>query len=75
MEPITFSMKVVSGEFSEDSEVYNFSLQAGDELTLMGQAELLCVQSPREKSRLAALLRRLGKAGGALGRPTRAKVL
>ncbi|XP_017570214.1 GRB2-associated and regulator of MAPK protein 2 [Pygocentrus nattereri] len=74
MEPITFSMKVVSGEFSEDSEVYNFSLQAGDELTLMGQAELLCVQSPREKSRLAALLRRLGKAGGALGRPTRAKV-
>uniref|UniRef100_A0A3B1KB59 GRB2 associated regulator of MAPK1 subtype 2 n=1 Tax=Astyanax mexicanus TaxID=7994 RepID=A0A3B1KB59_ASTMX len=74
VEPITFSMKVVSGEFSEDSEVYNFSLQAGDELTLMGQAELLCVQSPREKSRLAALLRRLGKAGGALGRPTRAKV-
>ncbi|XP_066533837.1 GRB2-associated and regulator of MAPK protein 2 [Hoplias malabaricus] len=74
MEPVTFSMKVVSGEFSEDSEVYNFSLQAGDELTLMGQAELLCVQSPREKSRLAALLRRLGKASGALGRPTRAKV-
>uniref|UniRef100_A0A672T8E3 GRB2 associated regulator of MAPK1 subtype 2 n=1 Tax=Sinocyclocheilus grahami TaxID=75366 RepID=A0A672T8E3_SINGR len=74
MEPITFSVKVVSGEFTEDSELYNFSLQAGDELTLMGQAELLCVQSTREKSRLTALLRRLGKAGGALGRPTRTKM-
>ncbi|XP_076872636.1 GRB2-associated and regulator of MAPK protein 2 isoform X2 [Brachyhypopomus gauderio] len=74
MEPITFSMKVVSGEFSEDSEVYNFSLQVGDELTLMGQAELLCVQSPRDKSRLSALLRRLGKASGALGRPARTKM-
>uniref|UniRef100_A0A9J8D7C8 GRB2 associated regulator of MAPK1 subtype 2 n=1 Tax=Cyprinus carpio carpio TaxID=630221 RepID=A0A9J8D7C8_CYPCA len=74
MEPITFSVKVVSGEFTEDSELYNFSLQAGDELTLMGQAELLCVQSTREKSRLTALLRRLGKAGGALGRPARTKM-
>ncbi|KAF7694424.1 hypothetical protein HF521_008177 [Silurus meridionalis] len=74
MEPITFSMKVVSGEFSEDSEVYNFSLQAGDELTPMGRAELLCVQSAREKSRLAALLRRLGRVSGASGRPTRTKL-
>ncbi|XP_059368092.1 GRB2-associated and regulator of MAPK protein 2-like [Carassius carassius] len=74
MEPITFSVKVVSGEFTEDSELYNFSLQAGDELTLMGQAELLCVQSTREKSRLTALLRRLGKASGALGRPVRTKM-
>lgn len=65
---------MVSGEFTEDSELYNFSLQAGDELTLMGQAELLCVQSTREKSRLTALLRRLGKAGGALGRPARTKM-
>uniref|UniRef100_A0AAY5ERC8 GRB2 associated, regulator of MAPK1-like n=1 Tax=Electrophorus electricus TaxID=8005 RepID=A0AAY5ERC8_ELEEL len=73
MEPITFSMKVVSGEFSEDSEVYNFSLQAGDELTLMGRTELLCVQSPRDKSRLGALLRRLGRVGGAPGRSARAK--
>uniref|UniRef100_A0A8C3ZMC8 CABIT domain-containing protein n=1 Tax=Denticeps clupeoides TaxID=299321 RepID=A0A8C3ZMC8_9TELE len=76
MEAITFSVKVVSGEFSEDSEVYNFTLQAGDELTLMGQAELLCVQGggpARERSRLGALLRRLGKAG-ALGRPTRTKM-
>uniref|UniRef100_A0A2R9CIJ4 CABIT domain-containing protein n=1 Tax=Pan paniscus TaxID=9597 RepID=A0A2R9CIJ4_PANPA len=30
MEAITFSVKVVSGEFSEDSEVYNFTLHAGD---------------------------------------------
>ncbi|XP_041950787.1 GRB2-associated and regulator of MAPK protein 2 [Alosa sapidissima] len=86
MENITFSVKVVSGEFSEDSEVYNFTLQAGDELSLMGQAELLCVQggsgsssssssssSRGERSRLGALLRRLGKAG-ALGRPARTKM-
>lgn len=65
---------MVSGEFTEDSELYNFSLQAGDELTLMGQAELLCVQSTREKSRLTALLRRLGKAGGGLGRAARTKM-
>ncbi|XP_051500260.1 GRB2-associated and regulator of MAPK protein 2-like [Myxocyprinus asiaticus] len=74
LEPITFSVKVVSGEFTEDSELYNFSLQTGDELTLMGQAELLCVQSTREKSRLTTLLRRLGKASGALGRPARTKM-
>ncbi|KAF3850141.1 hypothetical protein F7725_019860 [Dissostichus mawsoni] len=42
METITFSVKVVSGEFSEDSEAYSFTLQAGDELSLMGKAELLC---------------------------------
>lgn len=64
----------MSGEFSEDSEVYNFSLQAGDELTPMGRAELLCVQSAREKSRLAVLLRRLGRVGGASGRPIRTKL-
>ncbi|ELK27402.1 Protein FAM59B [Myotis davidii] len=53
MEAITFSVKVVSGEFSEDSEVYNFTLHAGDELTLMGQAEILwshalCLQVKEE---------------------------
>ncbi|XP_067326402.1 GRB2-associated and regulator of MAPK protein 2 [Anolis sagrei] len=63
LEAITFSVKVVSGEFSEDSEVYNFSLHAGDELTLMGQAEILCAKAPKEKSRLNTLLRKLGKAG------------
>ncbi|XP_067098368.1 GRB2-associated and regulator of MAPK protein 2 [Osmerus mordax] len=61
METITFSVKVVSGEFSEDSEPYSFTLQAGDELSLMGKAELLCATPSREKSGLSALLRRLGK--------------
>nr|XP_056708683.1 GRB2-associated and regulator of MAPK protein 2 [Euleptes europaea] len=64
MEAITFSVKVVSGEFSEDSEVYNFTLHAGDELTLMGQAEILCAKAAKEKSRFNTLLRKLGKAGG-----------
>uniref|UniRef100_A0A8C6K8F2 GRB2 associated regulator of MAPK1 subtype 2 n=1 Tax=Nothobranchius furzeri TaxID=105023 RepID=A0A8C6K8F2_NOTFU len=58
MEAITFSVKVVSGEFSEDSEPYSFTLQAGDELSLMGKAELLCATPPREKTGLSALLRR-----------------
>lgn len=61
MEPITFSVKVVSGEFSDDSEPYSFSLQAGDELSLMGKAELLCATPSKEKTGLSALLRRLGK--------------
>ncbi|XP_078397593.1 GRB2-associated and regulator of MAPK protein 2 isoform X2 [Cetorhinus maximus] len=61
MEAITFSVKVVSGEFSEDSEVYNFTLHAGDELTLMGQAEILCAKSVKEKSRFNTILRKLGK--------------
>ncbi|XP_033001131.1 GRB2-associated and regulator of MAPK protein 2 [Lacerta agilis] len=67
MESITFSVKVVSGEFSEDSEVYNFTLHAGDELTLMGQAEILCAKAAKEKSRFNTLLRKLGKAGVAGG--------
>ncbi|KAM9778684.1 GRB2-associated and regulator of MAPK protein 2 [Syngnathus typhle] len=61
METITFSVKVVSGEFSEDSEPYSFTLQAGDELSLMGKAELLCATPTKEKTGLSALLRRLGK--------------
>ncbi|KAK5879795.1 hypothetical protein CesoFtcFv8_022881 [Champsocephalus esox] len=61
METITFSVKVVSGEFSEDSEAYSFTLQAGDELSLMGKAELLCATPSKEKTGLTALLRRLGK--------------
>uniref|UniRef100_A0A7N5JQ46 GRB2 associated regulator of MAPK1 subtype 2 n=1 Tax=Ailuropoda melanoleuca TaxID=9646 RepID=A0A7N5JQ46_AILME len=60
MEAITFSVKVVSGEFSEDSEVHNFTLHAGDELTLMGQAEILCAKTPKERSRFTTLLRKLG---------------
>ncbi|XP_078255527.1 GRB2-associated and regulator of MAPK protein 2 isoform X1 [Rhinoraja longicauda] len=62
MEAITFSVKVVSGEFSEDSEVYNFMLHAGDELTLMGQAEILCAKTVKEKSRFNTILRKLGKS-------------
>nr|XP_008511287.1 PREDICTED: GRB2-associated and regulator of MAPK protein-like [Equus przewalskii] len=58
MEAITFSVKVVSGEFSEDSEVYNFTLHAGDELTLMGQAEILCAKTSKERSRFTTLLRK-----------------
>ncbi|XP_068198568.1 GRB2-associated and regulator of MAPK protein 2 [Antennarius striatus] len=61
METISFSVKVVSGEFSEDSEPYSFTLQAGDELSLMGKAELLCATPSKEKTGLSALLRRLGK--------------
>ncbi|NXX85545.1 GARE2 protein, partial [Urocolius indicus] len=67
MEAITFSVKVVSGEFSEDSEVYNFTLHAGDELTLMGQAEILCAKTVKEKSRFNSILRKLGKAAPAAG--------
>uniref|UniRef100_A0A8C3FXR6 GRB2 associated regulator of MAPK1 subtype 2 n=1 Tax=Chrysemys picta bellii TaxID=8478 RepID=A0A8C3FXR6_CHRPI len=74
MEAITFSVKVVSGEFSEDSEVYNFTLQAGDELTLMGQAEILCAKGAKEKWRLPTLLRRLGRAGPPGGKPVKGKV-
>lgn len=54
-------LQVVSGEFSEDSEPYSFTLQAGDELSLMGKAELLCATPSKEKTGLTALLRRLGK--------------
>lgn len=56
-----FLVQVVSGEFSEDSEPYSFTLQAGDELSLMGKAELLCATPSKEKAGLSALLRRLGK--------------
>ncbi|XP_053317276.1 GRB2-associated and regulator of MAPK protein 2 [Spea bombifrons] len=73
MEAITFSVKVVSGEFSEDSEVYNFTLHAGDELTLMGQAEILCAKTVKEKSRFNTILRKLGKTG-TLGKQVKGKM-
>ncbi|XP_059837229.1 GRB2-associated and regulator of MAPK protein 2 [Hypanus sabinus] len=73
MEAITFSVKVVSGEFSEDSEVYNFTLHAGDELTLMGQAEILCAKTVKEKSRFNTILRKLGK-GGTLNKQVKGKM-
>ncbi|KAM8809763.1 LOW QUALITY PROTEIN: GRB2-associated and regulator of MAPK protein 2 [Eudromia elegans] len=74
MEAITFSVKVVSGEFSEDSEVYNFTLHAGDELTPMGQAEILCARAGRERWRLGSLLRRLGRAAPAGARQPRGRM-
>uniref|UniRef100_A0A7M4FSM9 GRB2 associated regulator of MAPK1 subtype 2 n=1 Tax=Crocodylus porosus TaxID=8502 RepID=A0A7M4FSM9_CROPO len=74
MEAITFSVKVVSGEFSEDSEVYNFTLHAGDELTLMGQAEILCAKAGKEKWRFNSLLRKLGRAAPAAARAAKGKM-
>ncbi|XP_077345266.1 GRB2-associated and regulator of MAPK protein 2 isoform X1 [Lithobates pipiens] len=73
MEAITFSVKVVSGEFSEDSEVYNFTLHTGDELTLMGQAEILCAKTVKEKSRFNTILKKLGKTG-TLGKQVKGKM-
>ncbi|KAG8431958.1 hypothetical protein GDO86_018956 [Hymenochirus boettgeri] len=73
MESITFSVKVVSGEFSEDSEVYNFTLNTGDELTLMGQAEILCAKTVKEKSRFNTILKKLGKTGP-LGKQVKGKM-
>ncbi|XP_075705054.1 GRB2-associated and regulator of MAPK protein 2 isoform X1 [Rhinoderma darwinii] len=73
MEAITFSVKVVSGEFSEDSEVYNFTLHTGDELTLMGQAEILCAKTVKEKSRFNTILRKLGKTG-TMGKQVKGKM-
>ncbi|CAH2245424.1 Hypothetical predicted protein [Pelobates cultripes] len=73
MEAITFSVKVVSGEFSEDSEVYNFTLHTGDELTLMGQAEILCAKTVKEKSRFNTILKKFGKTG-TLGKQVKGKM-
>ncbi|KAJ8403233.1 hypothetical protein AAFF_G00354500 [Aldrovandia affinis] len=61
MEEITFSVKVASGECNEDTEVYNITLSTGDELTLMGQAEILYAKTAKEKSRLNTLFKKIGK--------------
>uniref|UniRef100_A0A8C7H282 GRB2 associated regulator of MAPK1 subtype 2 n=1 Tax=Oncorhynchus kisutch TaxID=8019 RepID=A0A8C7H282_ONCKI len=61
METISFTVKVLSGEFSEDSESYSVVLQPGDELSLTGKAEFLTATPTTEKTGLSALLRRLGK--------------
>uniref|UniRef100_UPI00358F3912 GRB2-associated and regulator of MAPK protein 1-like n=1 Tax=Myxine glutinosa TaxID=7769 RepID=UPI00358F3912 len=63
MEDISFSVKVGSGEFSEDSEVYNFTLCAGDELTLMGQAEIFCCKSTKDRFKFNSLVRKIGRLG------------
>ncbi|XP_054841391.1 GRB2-associated and regulator of MAPK protein 1 [Eublepharis macularius] len=61
MEEITFNVKVASGECNEDTEVYNITLCTGDELTLMGQAEILYAKPSKEKSRLNTIFKKIGK--------------
>uniref|UniRef100_A0A8C2EXH7 GRB2 associated, regulator of MAPK1 n=1 Tax=Cyprinus carpio TaxID=7962 RepID=A0A8C2EXH7_CYPCA len=61
MEEITFNVKMASGESNEDTEVYNITLSTGDELTLMGQAEILYAKTSREKSRFNTIFKRIGK--------------
>ncbi|KAF6716415.1 GRB2-associated and regulator of MAPK protein [Oryzias melastigma] len=60
MEDITFNVKMASGECNEDTEVYNITLSTGDELTLMGQAEILYAKSSKEKSRLNTIFKKIG---------------
>ncbi|XP_010884131.2 GRB2-associated and regulator of MAPK protein 1 isoform X2 [Esox lucius] len=61
MEEITFNVKMASGECNEDTEVYNITLTTGDELTLMGQAEILYAKTSKEKSRFNTIFKRIGK--------------
>ncbi|TRY56715.1 hypothetical protein DNTS_012978 [Danionella cerebrum] len=61
MEEINFNFKMASGESNEDTEVYNITLSTGDELTLMGQAEILYAKTSREKSRFNTIFKRIGK--------------
>ncbi|XP_067107333.1 GRB2-associated and regulator of MAPK protein 1 isoform X1 [Osmerus mordax] len=61
MEEITFNVKMASGESNEDTEVYNIRLSTGDELTLMGQAEILYAKTSKEKSRLNTIFKKIGK--------------
>ncbi|XP_028288242.1 GRB2-associated and regulator of MAPK protein 1 [Parambassis ranga] len=61
MEDITFNVKMASGECNEDTEVYNITLSTGDELTLMGQAEILYAKSFKEKSRFNTIFKKIGK--------------
>ncbi|XP_071270595.1 GRB2-associated and regulator of MAPK protein 1-like isoform X1 [Salvelinus alpinus] len=61
MEEITFNVKMASGECNEDTEVYNITLSTGDELTLMGQAEILYAKASKEKSRFNTIFKKIGK--------------
>ncbi|KAK1884718.1 GRB2-associated and regulator of MAPK protein 1 [Dissostichus eleginoides] len=61
MEEITFNVKMASGECNEDTEVYNITLCTGDELTLMGQAEILYAKTSKEKSRFNTIFKKIGK--------------
>ncbi|ELW64611.1 Protein FAM59A [Tupaia chinensis] len=58
---ISFFKQVASGECNEDTEVYNITLCTGDELTLMGQAEILYAKTFKEKSRLNTIFKKIGK--------------
>ncbi len=58
---LSFFSQVASGESNEDTEVYNITLSTGDELTLMGQAEILYAKTLREKSRFNTIFKRIGK--------------
>ncbi|XP_075994194.1 GRB2-associated and regulator of MAPK protein 1 [Genypterus blacodes] len=61
MEEITFNVKMASGDCNEDTEVYNITLSTGDELTLMGQAEILYAKTSKEKSRFNTIFKKIGK--------------
>ncbi|KAM8823038.1 GRB2-associated and regulator of MAPK protein 1 isoform 2-T2 [Spinachia spinachia] len=61
MEEIIFNVKMASGECNEDTEVYNITLSTGDELTLMGQAEILYAKTSKEKSRFNTIFKKFGK--------------
>ncbi|XP_068604185.1 GRB2-associated and regulator of MAPK protein 1 [Brachionichthys hirsutus] len=61
MEEISFNVKMASGECNEDTEVYNITLSTGDELTLMGQAEILYAKPSKEKSRFNTIFKKIGK--------------
>lgn len=52
---------MASGQCNEDTEVYSITLSTGDELTLMGQAEILYAKSSKEKSRLNTIFKKIGK--------------
>lgn len=52
---------MASGECNEDTEVYNITLSTGDELTLMGQAEILYAKTSKEKSRFNTIFKKIGK--------------
>lgn len=53
--------QMASGECNEDTEVYNITLSTGDELTLMGQAEILYAKTSKEKSRFNTIFKKIGK--------------
>ncbi|XP_077601298.1 GRB2-associated and regulator of MAPK protein 2 isoform X2 [Stigmatopora nigra] len=65
-DPIQYfsSVEEVAGVFPDRvfvMETITFSVKAGDELSLMGKAEILCATPTKEKTGLSALLKRLGK--------------